>query len=341
MRNKKKLIVPLSMLLILSSVSVTAQANTLPNTSTAPETPLYAEADTPVFDSAFLADAYLSAGVSDVYIPTGMMTTLPEKSINLSSGANVKDPKYTFYPVYTIVYALKDGRIKAAPFAGADTIDMIKKYDSFMLTGMSDSMYQEVSINGVIAYVDKALITADESVISEMKAEDARKAEEARKKAEAERKAAEEAKKRAEEEAARQKAEEERRAAEAAAAQAAASTSVSNSYEQTPVYSGGGWSGSVLTPQAGVNYGPSGKETYYNLDMSGVVNIMRNMGNQDEYWVRSDGAKMLGNYVMVAANLDVHPRGSLVETSMGTGIVADTGGFAAGNPNQVDIATTW
>ena len=335
MRNKKKLIVPLSMLLTLTSVSVTAQANT----SIMPETPLYAEADTPVFDSAFLADAYLSAGVTDAYIPTGMMTTLPEKSLNLSSGANVKDPNYTFYPVYTIVYALKDGRIKAAPFAGADTIDVIKKYDSFMLTGMSDSTYQEISIDGVIAYVDKALITADESVICEMKAEDARKAEEARKKAEAERKAAEEAKRRAEEEAARQKAEEERLAAEAAAAQAAASTS--NSYEQTPVYSGGGWSGSVLTPQAGVNYGPSGKETYYNLDMSGVVNIMRNMGNQDEYWVRSDGAKMLGNYVMVAANLDVHPRGSLVETSMGTGIVADTGGFAAGNPNQVDIATAW
>lgn len=336
MRNKKKLIVPLSMLLTLTSVSVTAHANTLPNTSTMPETPIYAEADTPVFDSAFLADAYLSAGVMDAYIPTGMMTTLPEKSLNLSSGANVKDPNYTFYPVYTIVYALKDGRIKAAPFAGADTIDVIKKYDSFMLTGMSDSTYQEISIDGVIAYVDKALITADESVICEMKAEDARKAEEARKKAEAERKAAEEAKRRAEEEAARQKAEEERLAAEAAA-----STSVSNSYEQTPVYSGGGWSGSVLTPQAGVNYGPSGKETYYNLDMSGVVNIMRNMGNQDEYWVRSDGAKMLGNYVMVAANLDVHPRGSLVETSMGTGIVADTGGFAAGNPNQVDIATAW
>lgn len=336
MRNKKKLIVPLSMLLTLTSVSVTAHANTLPNTSTMPETPIYAEADTPVFDSAFLADAYLSAGVTDAYIPTGMMTTLPEKSLNLSSGANVKDPNYAFYPVYTIVYALKDGRIKAAPFAGADTIDVIKKYDSFMLTGMSDSTYQEISIDGVIAYVDKSLITADESVICEMKAEDARKAEEARKKAEAERKAAEEAKRRAEEEAARQKAEEERLAAEAAA-----STSVSNSYEQTPVYSGGGWSGSVLTPQAGVNYGPSGKETYYNLDMSGVVNIMRNMGNQDEYWVRSDGAKMLGNYVMVAANLDVHPRGSLVETSMGTGIVADTGGFAAGNPNQVDIATAW
>lgn len=101
------------------------------------------------------------------------------------------------------------------------------------------------------------------------------------------------------------------------------------------------WNGSVLSASAGVNYGPSGKETYYNLDMSGVVSIMRGMGNNDEYWVRADGCKMLGNYIMVAANLSVHPRGSLVETSLGTGIVCDTGGFASGNANQLDIATTW
>lgn len=101
------------------------------------------------------------------------------------------------------------------------------------------------------------------------------------------------------------------------------------------------WNGSVLTRSAGVNYGPSGKETYYNLNMSGVVKIMRNMGNNDEYWVRDDGCKMLGNYIMVAANLGVHPRGSLVETSLGTGIVCDTGSFASGNSTQLDIATTW
>lgn len=101
------------------------------------------------------------------------------------------------------------------------------------------------------------------------------------------------------------------------------------------------WNGSILTKSAGVNYGPSGKETYYNLNMSGVVKIMRNIGNNDEYWVRNDGCKMLGNYIMVAANLNVHPRGSLVETSLGTGIVCDTGGFASGNATQLDIATTW
>lgn len=101
------------------------------------------------------------------------------------------------------------------------------------------------------------------------------------------------------------------------------------------------WNGSVLTKSKGVNQGPSGKETYYNLNMSGVIKAMRNIGNNDEYWVRNDGCKMLGNYIMVAANLKVHPRGSLVETSLGTGIVCDTGSFANGNPNQLDIAVNW
>jgi len=101
------------------------------------------------------------------------------------------------------------------------------------------------------------------------------------------------------------------------------------------------WNGPVLTPWAGTVEGPSGKETYYNLDMSGVVEIMRSMGNMDEYWVREDGCKMLGDYIMCAANLDVHPRGSLVESSLGTCIVCDTGGFAYYNPTQLDIAVTW
>lgn len=101
------------------------------------------------------------------------------------------------------------------------------------------------------------------------------------------------------------------------------------------------WDGPVLNAFNGTVTGPNGKETYYNLDMSGVVEIMRGLGNTDEYWVREDGVKMLGDYIMCAANLEVHPRGSLVESSLGTCIVCDTGGFAASNPNQLDIAVTW
>lgn len=104
------------------------------------------------------------------------------------------------------------------------------------------------------------------------------------------------------------------------------------------------WDGPVLTARKGVNYGPSGKETYYNLPMGGVVRIMRNMGFSEAeypYWVRNDGVKMLGSFVLCACNLTVHPRGSLVETSLGTGICADTGGFARHNPTQIDIAVAW
>lgn len=96
-----------------------------------------------------------------------------------------------------------------------------------------------------------------------------------------------------------------------------------------------------LTKQAGVNYYGEQKETYYNLNMSRVVSNAQGNGLEGDYWVREDGAKMFGDYVIVAANQDVHPYGSTVETSMGTGIVLDTGGFASGNPTQVDIATDW
>ena len=94
----------------------------------------------------------------------------------------------------------------------------------------------------------------------------------------------------------------------------------------------------VLTPSKGINYFNGRKETYYNLDMSGCVSIMRSLGNSDEYWIRSDGCKMLGDYIMCAANLSIYPRGSLVETSLGTAIVVDTGYLES---NQIDIAVSW
>lgn len=101
------------------------------------------------------------------------------------------------------------------------------------------------------------------------------------------------------------------------------------------------WTGPVLTARLGTVQGPSGKETYYNLNMWGVIKIMKDLGYDYEFWAREDGVKMYGEYVMCAANLNVHPRGSLVETSLGTAIVCDTGGFASYNTTQIDIAVTW
>ena len=80
------------------------------------------------------------------------------------------------------------------------------------------------------------------------------------------------------------------------------------------------------------------KETYYDLPMSGV---MRACGG-GSYSVRADGAKVdQDGYVLVAANLSRYPRCSIVETSLGAGKVYDTGGFAASNPEQFDLATDW
>lgn len=97
----------------------------------------------------------------------------------------------------------------------------------------------------------------------------------------------------------------------------------------------------TLTSISGTNYGPSGKETYYNLDMSQVVENMHKLGFEGEYSVRADGVKMFGDKVMVAANLDIYKRGSIISTSLGDGIVVDTGEFVQWYPYQLDIATDW
>lgn len=99
--------------------------------------------------------------------------------------------------------------------------------------------------------------------------------------------------------------------------------------------------GAHLTATGGVFNGPSGLETYYNMDMSVIVQVAHSNGIGGEYWIREDGCKMLGDYIMCACNRDVHPYGSLVQTSLGMGISLDTGGFAANNPTQIDIATNW
>ena len=105
--------------------------------------------------------------------------------------------------------------------------------------------------------------------------------------------------------------------------------------------SDGAWDGPTLNSFDGVCEGPSGHETYYNMPMGGVLDIMYSEGFEGEYWVDDNGCKMFGDYIMVAANLAERPRGTLVETSLGTGIVCDTGGFAYADPTAIDVAVTW
>lgn len=98
--------------------------------------------------------------------------------------------------------------------------------------------------------------------------------------------------------------------------------------------------GPKLTKSGGVFYNNAGfKETYYNLNMSTVVSNMQRLGYSYEYWVREDGVKMFGDYVMIAADLNLYSKGDLIETSLGTGMVCDTGTAIKGY--VLDIAVNW
>ena len=103
------------------------------------------------------------------------------------------------------------------------------------------------------------------------------------------------------------------------------------------------WSGQKLNRTIGTISGPSGKESYYNLNMNLVVSNAHNAGIEGDYWVREDGVKMLGSYVLAACDVSgaVHNRYDIVSTSLGDAICADTGLFAEQNPYQIDIAAAW
>jgi uncharacterized protein YabE (DUF348 family) len=81
------------------------------------------------------------------------------------------------------------------------------------------------------------------------------------------------------------------------------------------------------------------RETYYDLNMAVV---MQSCGQGGRYTVRPDGAKVdAQGYIIVAANYSNYPKCTLVETSLGTGKVYDTGGFALRHPFGFDLATDW
>jgi uncharacterized protein YabE (DUF348 family) len=102
--------------------------------------------------------------------------------------------------------------------------------------------------------------------------------------------------------------------------------------------------GTGLTVSKGAQHwtdsnGVSHRETYYDLNMSVV---MQSCGQGGYYTVRPDGAKVdAQGYILIAANYSNYPKCSLVETSLGTGKVYDTGGFALRHPHGFDLATDW
>lgn len=105
------------------------------------------------------------------------------------------------------------------------------------------------------------------------------------------------------------------------------------------------WDGPVLTAYMGVNLdGPSGVETWYNMPMDGFIQFIYDLGFTGYHWIREDGVHMwndgTGDYVICGGYLPVRPRGTKVMTSLGPGIVLDTGYFYYGE-YQLDIATIW
>lgn len=97
----------------------------------------------------------------------------------------------------------------------------------------------------------------------------------------------------------------------------------------------------ILTANLGRVQFQGHDETWYNLPMQNVIKTAISKGIEDDYWERKDGCKMYGKYVICAANYNIHPYGSIVETSRGLGITLDTGDFAKTEPTTIDIATTW
>ena len=96
----------------------------------------------------------------------------------------------------------------------------------------------------------------------------------------------------------------------------------------------------MLTAKGGVfcNAQTGLTEKYYNLPMRRVVQRAQDMGIPAEYWVRYDGVKMFGPWVICAAHPSV-TRYTRLQTSLGEGIVLDT--HTAGDKTLIDIATTW
>lgn len=95
----------------------------------------------------------------------------------------------------------------------------------------------------------------------------------------------------------------------------------------------------ILTARAGRITYNGHSETWYDLKMDYVCQRANAIGIEGNYWVRDDGVKMFGPWVILAADWNIHPYGCVLETSRGYGMVLDTHG--AKDRELIDIATDW
>jgi len=240
---------------------------------------------------------------------------------------SIADPQTSWLKTDQAAYLTRQAYVLEEAGEDADRLVSLPKYTQVHLTGTGSPDYVRISMDGRFRYLEAGKVTTDVVVLEKTKKEEKKQKEERDLLAQPAHLVKEH--------------ELGRRAGDILKDRDQILAEIAFMEKLRNQTSNPNWGGPVLSRSNGSIHGPSGKETYYNLNMNGVVNIMRRMGNMDEYWVRNDGCKMLGNYIMCAANLHVHPRGSLVESSLGTCIVCDTGGFAHGNSNQLDIAVTW
>lgn len=95
----------------------------------------------------------------------------------------------------------------------------------------------------------------------------------------------------------------------------------------------------ILTARLGTINFQGHKETYYNLPMKRIeARANEYYGLENVFAIREDGVKTYNGFVIVAANWEVHPFGSVIETSRGVGLVLD---HTTTDKETIDIATNW
>lgn len=79
--------------------------------------------------------------------------------------------------------------------------------------------------------------------------------------------------------------------------------------------------------------------TYYDLDMSKCIEVMRRKGYTDEVWVDQYGYKRLGKYIMAAG---AYKKGTILKCSQGEVIIVDHGSFEETyGKAALDLCAAW
>ena len=116
-------------------------------------------------------------------------------------------------------------------------------------------------------------------------------------------------------------------------------TGVTSSETGIPTYTNDWlWGGEQLSPEHPEVDGPSGTETFFNEDVSSMVENMKGY----TYWVRDDGIRMLDKYIICKAKLEetathrYSPIGKIIHTTVGLCIICSND-----TEKDVEIAVTW